>query len=47
MTLDETFCNPLFKQQVVTAPLSHIFFLVIFFEEAFIRNPIIYNALIM
>jgi hypothetical protein len=45
MTLEETFCNRLFKQEVVTVPISHIFFLVIFFEEAFIRNPIIVQSI--
>jgi len=38
-TLDETFYNFLFKQEVVAAPsYFHIFFLIAFFEEGFITN---------
>ena len=42
MTMDRTFYGLLFKQEVVTdTSFCHIFFLIAFFEEAFIGNIII------
>jgi len=42
MTLDRTFYNLCFKQEAVAAPsYCHIFCLIIFLEEAFIRNIIV------
>jgi len=42
VTLDKTFYSLLVKQEVAAAPsYFHIFFLVAFLEEAFIRNVII------
>ena len=42
MTLDRTFYGLLFKQEIVTdTSFCHIFFLIVFLEEAFSRNTII------
>jgi hypothetical protein len=42
VTLDSTFYSLLFQQEVAAAPrYCHIFFLITFLEEAFIRNIMI------